>query len=156
MPPKRNPEGIEVRHEKGCRTSSGGRCSCRPSYRAHVWSNAERRRIRKTFSTPGAAKALRRDALVALDAGIIKADKGITISEAAAIYIAGMKDGSIRSRKGEPYKPSARRGYERCLRRRIVPALGALRLGGVTAATSRSSWTRWWPRGSTRPRSGTP
>lgn len=38
----------------------------------------------------------------------------------------------IRTRSGEPYKPSALRGYEQALRTKILPALGPLRLSAVT------------------------
>lgn len=42
-----------------------------------------------------------------------------------------MRDGSVRSRKGERYKPSAIRGYERTLRLRVLPVLGAMRLSEI-------------------------
>ena len=45
--------------------------------------------------------------------------------------MAGIRDGTIRNRSGERYKPSAIRGYERCLRLRIDPALGKRRLTEV-------------------------
>ncbi|HWH43278.1 MAG TPA: tyrosine-type recombinase/integrase, partial [Thermoleophilaceae bacterium] len=54
-----------------------------------------------------------------------------TVREAGAALVAGMRDGTIRNRKGQPYKPSAIRGYERCLRLRIDPELGDRRLSDV-------------------------
>jgi integrase len=57
-----------------------------------------------------------------------------TVAEAADALAAGMADGSIRNRKGEPYKPACVRGYRRALKRRIVPALGQKRLSAVRRA----------------------
>jgi integrase len=41
------------------------------------------------------------------------------------------RNGHVRNRSGDPYKPSAIRGYEQNLRRRVIPALGTVRLGDV-------------------------
>lgn len=48
------------------------------------------------------------------------------------IRLVGAKKGVIRTRSGEPYKPSALRAYEQALRTKILPALGLLRLSAVT------------------------
>ncbi len=123
--------GIEVRHTRDCRSSESGRCSCRPTYRAHVWSARDGQRIRKAFPTLAAARAWRQDAQVALRAGTMQAPSDVTLPQAAEAWLAGARDGSIRNRKGERYKPSSLRGYERCLRLRILPALGNSRLSEV-------------------------
>ena len=140
-PLKRKHEGITVRHSKGCASQADGRCSCSPTYQAHVWSNRERRRIWRTFPSLATAKAWRREALVALDRGTLRAPSPLTLNEVAEAWLAGARDGSIRSRKGDRYKPSSLRGYERALRIRILPELGALRLGRSSAATSSASST---------------
>jgi len=44
-------EGIEVRHERTCRSSEGGRCNCNRSYRASLWSARDGKLIRKTSRT---------------------------------------------------------------------------------------------------------
>src|SRR5829696_1515251 len=132
MQPKRKAhEGIDVRHSKRCRSRAGGGCDCTPSYQAHVWSNREQKRIRKTFPTLSAAKAWRREAQMALGAGTMRAPSPLTLREAAEAWLEGARDGSIRNRKGDRYKPSAIRGYERCLRKRVLPTLGHLRLSDV-------------------------
>ena len=51
----------------------------------------------------------------------------------AAALVAGIKDGSIRNRSGDPYKPSVIRDYERSLRLYIRPELGAKKLSGLYA-----------------------
>ena len=42
-----------------------------------------------------------------------------------------MRSGEVRTRSGDVYKPSAIRSYERALRDRVLPELGAKRLGDV-------------------------
>ena len=130
-PLKRKHEGITVRHSKGCASQADGRCSCSPTYQAHVWSNRDRRRIWRTFPSLATAKVWRREALVALDHGTLRAPSPLTLNEVAEAWLAGARDGSIRSRKGDRYKPSSLRGYERALRIRILPEFGALRLGEI-------------------------
>ena len=127
MRAKRTPEGIELRHSKLCGTNEGRRCNCTPTYRASVWDNARRKRHRKTFSTPAAAKSWRRDALTALEAGTLQEPSTVTLRERADEWLHGARHGSIRNRNGKPYKPSVLRGYERCLRLRVLPALGSIR-----------------------------
>jgi integrase len=131
--------GIEARHARSCRTRTGGRCNCEPSYRAEVWSKRDKRRIRKTFDrgdaersgfdTPlKAAKAWRQEALVALRRGTMRPTSPLTLERAAENWLAGARDGSIRNRSGARYKPSAIRGYDQVLDLRVLPALGGVRL----------------------------
>ena len=51
--------------------------------------------------------------------------------EAGEAWIAGAREGAIRNRSGDRYKPSAVRGYEAALRQRIFPDLGARRLSDI-------------------------
>jgi len=123
--------GIEVRHQRSCRSHAGGRCSCRRGYRVRVWDPRERRLHVQTFADPVAAKAWRDDASQRVRAGTMRVDSSATIAQAAEALIAGMNDGTVLDRTGRPYKPSTRRGYARDLRNDVVPALGALRLTDV-------------------------
>lgn len=75
--------GISARHSKSCHSRDGGHCNCKPTFQAAVWSNRDRKRIRKTFPTLGAAKSWRRDALTALDHGTMRAATSTTLQEAA-------------------------------------------------------------------------
>ena len=103
-------EGIEVRHRKGCR-SRRRPVGCQPTYRASVWLNREGRRIR-SLSDDRRREGVAQDAAAAAqghDAG----PSPTTLAEAAEAWLAGARDGSIRNRSGDPYKPSAIRGYER-------------------------------------------
>jgi integrase len=124
--------GITVRHARSCRARHGEACGCKPAYQAHVWSVRDRKRIRKTFPTLAAAKAWRHDASVALRKGEMKAPTRTTLKQASSAWIDGARDGSIRNRSGDRYKPSAVRGYEQALRLRVLPELGARRLSELT------------------------
>lgn len=131
MQSKRSPEGIEVRHAKRCRSREGERCNCRPTYQASVWSNADRRRTKRTFPNLSAAKAWRRDAQVAIERGQFLGQSSLTLEQAAQSFIIAARDGTIRSRKGTAYKPSAVRSYERVLRLRVLPSLGHRKLSEI-------------------------
>lgn len=127
--------GIDVRHARTCpaaRDPEAARCKCGPSYQAHVWSARERRRIRKTFPTLSEAKAWRAEALVALRRGTMRAPTAATLRQVWEAWLAGAREGSIRNRSGDAYKPSVLRGYETSMRLRVLPELGGARLSEIT------------------------
>ena len=132
---KRTHAGIRVRHGRSCSTNSGAdRCNCSPSYEASVYSVRDEKKVRKTFANLSEARSWRADASSALRKGTMRAPSAITLREAAAAWLEGAQDGSIRNRSGDPYKPSAIRGYEQALRTRILPDLGAAKLSEVGRA----------------------
>jgi integrase len=61
----------------------------------------------------------------------VRAPVPVTLREAAEAWLDGARSGSIRTRSGHPYKPSALRGYESALRTRILPDLGSVKLGDI-------------------------
>ncbi len=61
----------------------------------------------------------------------MRAGSAETLREAAESWLEGVKSGAIPNRIGQPYKPSAIRGYEASLVLRVLPALGGLRLSEV-------------------------
>jgi integrase len=126
------PTGIQLRHARSCPSRRGDPCACRPTYEASVWSARDRKKLRKTFGTLGAARGWRADAQVALRKGTLRAPTSTTLREAAERWLAGARDGSIRTRSGDRFKPSAIRSYESSLRTRILPGLGASRLCAIT------------------------
>src|SRR5690348_3464379 len=103
---KRRHVGIEIRHVRSCAANRGGKCSCQPKYRAEAWSARDGRRLRKTFPTLAAAKAWRQDAAVAIRRGTLAVSAGTMLREAAEEWLAGARSGAIRTRSGDPYKPS--------------------------------------------------
>ena len=123
--------GIEVRHKKACASRDGSRCNCQPTYQASVWSARESTRIRKTFPTLAEARAWRSETQTGVRRGTLRAPAHTTVQEDADELVAGMKSGRVRTRSGDPYKPSATRSYEAALRDHIVPRLGRTRLADV-------------------------
>jgi integrase len=125
--------GIRVRHGRKCATQvdRDAKCSCKPAYRAEVYDQRSKTKLRKTFRNLSEAKSWRHDAASALRKGTMRAPTRTTLREAAESWLEGAKSGAIRTRSGEPYKPSALRGYEQALRDRIYPELETRRISDV-------------------------
>ena len=126
--PERKQIGIEVRHVRTCRLRQGDPCDCTPGFRAFVWSARDDRRIQKTFATEAAALLWREDARVDLRRGVLVAARPIVLRGFADAWLTGARDGSIRNRSGDRYKPSTVRGYEQALREYVLPEIGAAKL----------------------------
>jgi integrase len=120
--------GITKRHSRNCRARDGGRCNCNAGWEASVFSKRENKKIRKTFAHEAEAKSWRADALAALARGGLRTPKPTTVREAWDEWYEGTKAGTIRNKSGDRYKPSSLRDYERNMRLRVLPELGAVRL----------------------------
>jgi integrase len=112
----------------------GGRCNCRPTYQASVWSKQDGRRIKKSFHTHAEARAWRAAAQTEIRRGTMRGPSRLTLREASEAWLEGARDGSIRNRSGDRYKPSVVRGYETSLRLRVLPELGDRKLSDVNRA----------------------
>ena len=124
-------EGIEVRVGKnGTRT-----------YRASVWSNRDGKLLRKSFKREAEAKSWRQDAAGAVRVGRLRAGKPVTVAQAAEAWLAGVEDGSVRTRSGDLYKPSTVRAYRKELDKRLLPAFGKRRLTDLTRGELQTSST---------------
>ena len=128
---RRRPEGVTVRHGRGCPAREGGRCRCRPAYQAQVFSPRDRRTIRKSFQNLADARAWRADTKVALQRRTLRAPTRTTLAEAADDWLCAARAGIARTRSGGPYKPSALRSYEEALQTKVLPELGQMRLSAV-------------------------
>jgi integrase len=115
--------GIYRRHRSRC---VARRCDC--PWVATVWSARDGKLIRRQFRSEGEARTWREDARGAVRRDAMRAPTQRTLAEAAAEWLKGAKDGSIRSRNKRPYKPSAVRGYELALRDHVLTGLGHLKL----------------------------
>jgi len=62
---------------------------------------------------------------------MLQAPAPLTLAEAAAEWLRAAEAGVVRTRSGDPYKPSALRGYRRSLHSHALPELGDLRLSAV-------------------------
>jgi integrase len=120
--------GIQQRHGRAC--NAKGRCKC--PYEAFVYSKRDSKKIRKSFPTQAAAKAWRDDASTAVRKKTMRAPTSTTLEQAAEAWLKGARAGLIRNRSGDPYKPSAIRGYDQGLRLRVLPELGSMRLSEIT------------------------
>jgi hypothetical protein len=87
-----------IRQRHGRGCSGKGRCTC-PS-RAEVYSKRDGKKIRKSFTT----------------------------REASVAWLDGAREGVIRTRSGDPFKPGTLRAYEKSMRLRVLPELGDVRL----------------------------
>jgi integrase len=123
--------GIRVRHQRGCASRGGADCDCKPRYQAQVFDARSGRQIWRTARTLTEARQWRQDAAVAVRAGTLHASDGRTLRAVADEWLAGARSGVIRNRSGDPYKPSAVRGYEATLRLRVFPALGSAKFTAV-------------------------
>jgi integrase len=132
---RRGSEGIVVRHSRRCRSRTSARCSCTPAYQAQVWSAHDQKTIRKTFSTVAAARAWRQETQIALRQGTLRAPSPTTLEEAAERWLSAAEASVVRTRSGDPYKPSAIRAYKQVLDQRLLPALGTKRLTAITGTT---------------------
>ena len=92
----------------------------------------EGRPLRRTFATVAEALTWRREMQLSLRRGWVGAPSGRTLRQAAEDWLALAKDGVVRTRSGDRYKPSALRSYEASLGQ-LLPTLGDLRLSAVSA-----------------------
>jgi integrase len=127
----RRPEGVEIRHTDPCRSHQGGACNCQPAFRAYVYDRATKQKVRRAFGTLAEAKAWRASVTVKRDKGRRIAPSKVTLRQAAEAWLAGAEAGTLRNRSGEPYKPSALRGYRYDLEKTVLPELGAHPLSAI-------------------------
>lgn len=117
------PTGVEVRHELKCSTRRGGkRCNCAKRYRGGVW-NPERKAMDwgPWGTSSKEAQTYRAKALLERGAARTARTHAPTLREAVEQFLAEAKAGTARDRKGNVYKPSTLRGYERGWRLHIEP-----------------------------------
>lgn len=98
-----------------------------------MWSKRDGAKIRRTYHNLAEAKGWRADATSEVRRGQRRAPTGITLEEAATAWLEAAEAGEVLSRYRRPYAPSALRGYRRDLETYVLPELGRLRLGNVTA-----------------------
>ena len=108
--------GIVVKHRAGCASEREQRCNCRRVYQAAVWSARDAKRMRKHFDSLSDARSWRAESYGRLRRRELRAPSAMTFGEAAALWLEGVRAGSIRTRSGDVYKPSTIRSYEQALR----------------------------------------
>jgi integrase len=120
--------GIRQRH--GNRCTKKGRCDC--PWEAFVYAKLDGKKIRKTFPSKAAAIGWRRDSGAAVEKQLLRAPSSTTLEQAADAWFQAAKEGTVRNRSGDAYKPSAIRGYKQGWELRIKDRLGSKRLTAIT------------------------
>ncbi len=122
---RRSPQRVGIEQREAAKGST--------QYRGTVYDKQARRRIRGPW-TPSlaAARSWRVDASDRLAKGLLSGNRGPTLHEAIAQFLAGIENGSIHNRSGRPFKPSVIRDYKRDLSKRVAPQLGATHMGELT------------------------
>jgi integrase len=102
---------------------------------AQVFVRRGRGRKGKVFGprAVAAAKAWKRETEVALSRGEITAGAVPTLRKASEVFLAGIEDGTIRTRSRTPYKPSTIARYRRALDTHLLDELGSFKMNEVTS-----------------------
>ena len=58
--------------------------------------------------------------------------RAVTVEDCARRLCVGMREGSVRTNRGQAYKPSVLRKYEEALRVLVIPEIGAVPVGTLT------------------------
>ena len=102
-----------------------------PGYQAMAWCARKRKVLRRTFPSLAKARAWRQQTQVDLRRGALSAPTARLLREEADSWLEDARLGIVRTRSGEPYKPSAIRSYEAALNNFLLPELGHLRLSAL-------------------------
>ena len=70
-----------------------------------------------------------------------------TVREAWDGWLTGAKAGTVRTRSGDPFKPSALRGYQQVIAKRVLPDFGGVRLSEVTRVDLQDLADQWLSQG---------
>lgn len=130
------PGGVVTRHSRKCNTRQApptGSCNCAPTYWGWVWSQAEKKKLWRSYRGDlSAARSWVADADKQLRQGTLGTVSRDTLEQAAAAWIEQARAGEVHARGGRPYKPSVIRSYEVSLRLHVLPVLGSYKLAQLT------------------------
>jgi hypothetical protein len=104
------PTGLRIRQSRSCpaATESAARCKCTPAVEARTFDKRSGKKIRKTFTGPGAvgeAKGWRAAATGAVRRGTLKPRRATSLREVAEAWLEGAKTGEDR-RDPQPFRRS--------------------------------------------------
>ena len=122
-------------------------CDCEPTWQAWVYSQRDRRKIRRSFPTHAAARSWRAQAQREVETGARRASSRTTVRQAADAFLEGARSG----RDSQPLRgalqalsgPRVRAGASA----RVLPAMGGARLAHVTTADLQRLVDRWQSEG---------
>jgi len=100
---------------------------------ARVYSKQDGRRLNKVFERRelAAAKAWRRDTQSALASGALVLGESVTLRKAWEMFLAGIENGTVRTRSRRHYRSSTIRRYKLAMDKELLPKLGSLRLSEI-------------------------
>lgn len=100
---------------------------------AQVYSRIDAKRKSKVFGARelALAKNWRRDTQTALAKGEIVVGRSPTLRKASELFLDGIRNGTIRTRSRQRYKPSTIARYNRALEAHLLPELGSLKLDEI-------------------------
>jgi len=135
-------QGIYARHREGCTVEQLPRspqlgevsrtCDCEPSYYGKVYDRRARRHaVTKRNMTPAAARGARKELLDAIDKGKTGSKARIRLRDAHTRFINDAEGGRAFNKHGRPYKASAIKDVDECLRKHVAPRLGPRRLEDI-------------------------
>ena len=123
------PQGIRLRHGRGCATSTGGRCDCSPSYQAVVRAR-DGRKLRRSFRKLSDAVTWRDETRIGVRQRTVVTPTSVTFREYAERWLEGARNGTNLTRDLGAFKPSTVRAYSKHIKR-VYPALGPMRLSDI-------------------------
>jgi integrase len=118
MHQQRIDQRTDARHARSCATTRGDRCDCHETAGQH--------KIRRVVAT--LIEGRRRDSGGEIRSGHRRTASSATLREAWTVWLEGAKAGTIRTRSGDRYKPSALRSYDLGMRARVLPVLERVNL----------------------------
>lgn len=123
------PQGVRLRHSRGCATNTEGRCDCSPAYEAVVRAR-DGRKLRKSFRNLTDAVAWRDETRTGVRNRTIVTPRSVTFREYAEQWLDGARTGINLTRDLSAYKPSTTRAYAKHIRR-VYPMLGSMRVSDI-------------------------
>jgi integrase len=124
---------IIKRHKRACRSHRNRGCNCSPSFQARVKPNGRRGKpITKTFPSLVQAKTWAKEVETAKSKGLLGTrTRSESVQEAGQRLLADMRQGVVRTRKGDVYKSRSVESYETSLIQHVYPAIGMKKVGDV-------------------------
>ncbi len=106
---------IDVRGSRSCAATRGGRCDCHEAA-------GQDHKIRRIVATLIEGRG--RYSGGEIGGGNHRTMSSATLRQAWTVWLEEAKSGTIRTRSGDPYKPSALRSYDLGMKARVLPVLG--------------------------------
>jgi integrase len=118
----------------------------RTQYRGTAYDRRAKKKLRGPWTyVPAEAISWRKQALAGIDAGTLSTTPtdAPTVRAAGLAWMERAESGELVNRSGDPFKPSALRGYRRDLERKLIPMIGESKLANVKLGDLQRLVERW-------------